>query len=131
MADFYSQMAQMTTDLLAPTSQGGLGQGMLELTRVTPGVPDPDQPWLPVQPVRQTVTIRGAVRGIGAELVGTEVGGTVLVASDRQAICAVPSIDYTAGDVLAVDGVPVHVIAVENIPAAGIRSAVRFIIRGG
>lgn len=128
--DFYSQMAAMTRELLAPTSMGGLGQGMLGLTRVTPGVPDPDQPWLPVQPVRQTVTLRGAVRGIGAELVGANMNGTVLVASDRQAICAVPSIDYTAGDVLTVDGVPVHVIAVENIPAAGIRSAVRFYIRG-
>ena len=130
MADFYSEMADMARDLLAPTSQGGLGQGVLELTRVTPGVPDPDQPWLPVQPVRQTVPIRGAVRGISAELVGANMNGTVLVASDRVAICAVPSIEYTAGDVFTVDGVPVHVIAVENIPAAGVRSAVRFYLRG-
>lgn len=129
MADFYAEMAQMARDLLAPTSQGGLGQGVLELTRVTPGVPDSDQPWLPVQPVRQTVPIRGAVRGISAELVGANMNGTVLVASDRQAICEVPAIEYTAGDVLTVDGVPVHVIAVENIPAAGVTSAVRFIIR--
>lgn len=130
MSDFYSEMAQMASDLLAPTSQGGLGQGVLELTRVIPGVPDPDQPWLPVQPVRQTVPVRGAVRGISKELVGAEMNGTVLVASDRVAICEVPSIEYTAGDVLTVDGVPVHVIAVEKIPAAGITSAVRFYIRG-
>src|SRR5690625_5116157 len=119
MGDFYSDMAKMARDLLAPTSMGGLGQGVLELTRVTPGVPDPDQPWLPVQPVRQTVRIRGAVRGISAELVGKDMNGTVLVASDRVAICAVPSIEYTAGDVFTVDGVPVHVIEVEKIPAAG------------
>lgn len=129
MSDFYSEMAQMASDLLAPTSEGGLGQGHITLTRTTPGTPGPN-PWDPVTPVTQTVTIRGAVRGISKELVGTEVGGTVLLASDRVAICEVPSIDYTAGDVLAVDGVPVHVIAVEKIPAAGVTSAVRFTIRG-
>lgn len=129
MSDFYSDMAKMASDLLAPTSQGGLGQGSITLTRTTPGTPGPN-PWDPVTPVTQTVTIRGAVRGISKELVGTEVGGTVLLASDRVAICEVPSIEYTAGDVLAVDGVPVHVIAVEKIPAAGVTSAVKFYIRG-
>lgn len=129
MSDFYSDMAKMASDLLAPTNQGGLGQGSITLTRTSPGTPGPN-PWDPVTPVTQTVTIRGAVRGISKELVGTEVGGTVLLASDRQAICEVPSIEYTAGDVLAVDGVPVHVIAVEKIPAAGVTSAVRFTIRG-
>lgn len=126
---FYDDMAKMARDLLAPDTQGGLGQGSITLTRTTPGTPGPN-PWDPVTPTTQTVTIRGAVRGISKELVGAEVGGTVLVASDRQAICEVPSIEYTAGDVLAVDGIPVHVISVEKIPAAGITSAVRFTIRG-
>lgn len=126
---FYDDMAKMARELLAPDTQGGLGQGSITLTRSTPGTPDPAEPWKPVAPTPQTATIRGAVRGISKELVGTEVGGTVLLASDRQAICEVPSIEYTAGDVLAVDGVPVHVIAVEKIPAAGTVSAVRFIIR--
>jgi len=130
MADFYSDMAQLARDLLAPTNQGGLGQGEIKLTRVTPGTPDPGKPWEPVEPSTQTVTIRGAVRGLSKELVGTEVGGTVLLASDRQAICEVPAIEYTAGDVLSVDGKPVTVLSVQNIPAAGIAAAVKFIIRG-
>jgi hypothetical protein len=130
MAGFYDQMQAMARELLAPTSQNGLGQGVIELTRVTPGEVDPDRPWEPVEPVTQTETIRGAVRGISKELVGTEVGGTVLMASDRVAICERPSITYEAGDVLSIDGVPVHIVAVQNIPAAGITSAVRFIIRG-
>lgn len=128
MADFYSDLAQMARELLAPTSQGGLGQGTITLTRASPGTPGPN-PWDPVTPTTQTVTIRGAVRGISKELVGAEVGGTVLLASDRVAICEVPGIEYTAGDVLAVDGIPVHVIAVEKIPAAGTTAAVRFVIR--
>jgi len=130
MADFYAEMAAMTRDLLKPTSQGGLGQGTITLTRVTPGTPDPNAPWEPVEPITQTIPIEGAVRGVSKELVGVEVGGTVLLASDRVAICEPPSIEYTAGDVLALDGVPVHVIMVEKIPAIGVTSAVRFTIRG-
>lgn len=130
MTDFYSDMAAMARSLLAPTSQNGLGQGKIELTHVVPGVIDPTKPWVPVEPTRTTIEIRGAVRGVDKRLVGTEVGGTVILASDRVAITEVPPIPYTAGDTLSIDGVPVHIIQVEGIPAAGIRSAVRFLIRG-
>lgn len=137
MAGFYESMAAMTRDLLKSDSQGGLGQGKITLTRVTPGTPDPLEPWEPVAPTTQTEELRGAVRGVDARLVGTEVGGTVIraggaviLASDRVAICAPPKMEYTAGDVLSVDGVPVHVIAVERTPAAGVAAAVKFIIRG-
>ncbi len=129
MADFYADMADMARGLLAPTSQGGLGQGEIVLTRKTPGTPGPN-PWDPVEPVTQAETLRGAVRGVSQRLVGTEVGGTVILASDRQAVCAVPALQYQAGDVLSVDGAPVHIIAFERIPAAGTTSAVKFIIRG-
>lgn len=130
MSDFYSDMGKMAAQLLAPTSQGGLGQGEIKLTRKTPGTPDPSKPWEPVEPAAQTEPLRGAVRGVSKQLIGTEMDGTVILASDRQAICTVPTMQYTAGDVLSVDGVPVHIIAVEKIPAAGVTSAVKFIIRG-
>lgn len=130
MADFYAEMGQMATELLAPTSQGGLGQGQVVLSRKIPGTPDPDKPWIPVEDEYKREPLRAAVRGVSKELVGTEAGGTVIVASDRQVICAPIAMGYAAGDTLVVDGVPVHVIAVENIPAAGVTSAVRFIIRG-
>lgn len=130
MGDFYTDMATTARALLASTSQGGLGQGRIELTRIEPGIVDPLKPWIPVAPVTTTVELRGAVRGVDKKLVGTEVGGTVVLASDRVAITEVPPIPYTAGDALSIDGVPVHIIQVEGIPAAGIRSAVRFLIRG-
>lgn len=130
MADFYADMAAMANDLLAPTSQGGLGQGAIALTRVTPGTPDPIKPWEPVEPTTQTETLKGAVRGVSQRLIGTEIGGVAILASDRQAICTVPAMQYQAGDVLSVDGVPVHILAFERIPAAGVASAVKFIIRG-
>ena len=130
MGDFYTELGAMARSLLAPTSQNGLGQGRIELTHVEPGVVDPAAPWVPVEPTRTTIEIRGAVRGVDKRLVGTEVGGTVIVASDRVAITEVPTIPYTAGDTLSIDGVPVHIIQVEGIPAAGIGSALQFIIRG-
>ena len=127
-SDFYRSMRQMAEELLAPTSQGGLGQGTIALSRQssTPGA----NPWDPPVTTTTTETMKGAVRGVSKELIGVEVGGTVVLASDRQAICAPPSMGYTAGDTLVVDGVPVHIVAVQPIPAAGVTSAIRFIIRG-
>lgn len=129
MADFYSQMAEVAAQLLAPTSQSGLGQGKIELTRTIKGTIDPATPWIPPVDTYETELLRGAVKGISKELVGVELGGIVLAASDREAICTVPKMAYTAGDVLSVDEIPVTVISVQKIPAAGITSAVKFIIR--
>lgn len=128
MSDFYESMRQTAEDLLAPTSQGGLGQGNIVLSRQT-SVPV-DNPWHPPVTTTSTETLRGAVSGVSKELIGVEMGGTVILASDRQAICAPPQMGYIAGDTLVVDGVPVHIVAVQKIPAAGVTSAVRFIIRG-
>lgn len=129
MADIYTRLQGTTRRLVRPAAQGGLGQGTIVLTRKTPGTPGPN-PWDPVEPVTQAETLRGAVRGVSQRLVGTEMGGTVILASDRQAICEVPQMQYQAGDTLSVDGVPVHIIAFERIPAAGIAAAVKFTIRG-
>ena len=129
MSDFYQEMQQMARDLLAPTSAGCLGQGTLVLTSITPGTPDPLEPWKPVTPQTTTQTLRGAVKGVSSKLIGVEVGGTVIVSTDREAITEVPSIAYKAGDLFSVDGKEVRVISVQPIPAAGTVSAVRWIIR--
>ena len=126
MTSIYDRGAALTSRLLAPDKYG---QGVVTLTRSTPGTPGAN-PWDPVTPTKQTETLKAAVRGVDKRLVGTEVGGSVILASDRQVICAPPVMSYTAGDTLAVDGVPVHIVSVEKIPAAGVTSAVKFIIRG-
>lgn len=130
MVGFYDEMAAMVRDLTKPDTQGGLGQGSLAIIRLVPGVQDPTKPWEPVSPKEQPEPLDGAARGIGSKLVGTEVNGVVLNISDRVAITTVPSIPYTAGDKFSVDGKIVTVLHVENIPAAGIASAVRWFIRG-
>lgn len=129
MSDFYSDLATMARDLLAPTIVGGLGQGTLVLTSITPGTPDPLEPWKPVTPQTTTQTLRGAVKGVSSKLIGVEVGGTVIVSTDREAITEVPNIAYKAGDLFSVDGKEVRVISVQPIPSAGTVSAVRWIIR--
>ena len=130
MPDIYTQMAAVAAQMLAPTSQGGLGQGQIVLTHSVPGAPNPATPWEPVEPTVTTETLKGAARGVDARLVGTEVGGTVVLASDKQVTCAPPAIAYMAGDTLTIDGKPVNILSVERIPAAGIAAAVKFIIRG-
>lgn len=130
MADFYAEMGKMARELLAPTSAGGLGQGVIKLIHKTDGTPDPSKPWEPVEPIYTEEVLGGAVRGVGKELIGKEVGDVVIIASDRVAICEAPKQPYTAGDSLLIDGEPVHIISVAKIPEAGITAAVRFIIRG-
>lgn len=120
----------MARGLLKPDAAGGLGQGTIVLSHKTAGAVNPAEPWTPVGPAVATEQLRGAVRGIDRELVGTEAGGTVLLATDRQAICEVPTIPCEPGDVLTVDGIAMHILSVEKIPAAGTTAAVRFILRG-
>lgn len=121
---FYDEMADMVTDILAPDA---LGQGTIELSR--PVSVDNENPWGD-KTVYNTVTIKGAVRGVGQELIGAEMGGAVIQASDRVAICEVSPIGYEAGDILTIDGHPVHIISYQTIPAAGTPCASKFIIRG-
>ena len=124
MMGFYNDMADMVMDVLAPDA---LGQGTIELSRAVSV--DGDNPW-GNNTVYNTVKIKGAVRGVGQELVGVEMGGAVIQASDRIAICEVSPIGYEAGDILIVDGHPVHIISYQTIPAAGTPCASKFIIRG-
>lgn len=128
---FYADMRDnLVRELLKPDAQGGFGQGVLQLNRITAGVPDPDKPWNEVLPTKTSEIVNGAVSGIGEKLIGVEVNGVVLVASDLEAICEVPVFKYTAGDTMTIDGKEVQIIAVKRIPEAGTTVAVKFYLRG-
>lgn len=127
---FYEDMAQTARDLLAPTDEGGLGQGTIALVRHVPGAPSAN-PWdPPATPSREVTVLDGAARGVGKDLIGApvETGGQI-VATDLQVIVAPWGGEYAAGQVLEIDGAPVTVLKVENIPAAGPVCAVRFVVR--
>lgn len=128
--DFYTQMAGVARDLLAPTSRGGLGQGKIELVRYTDA--PPVNPWdAPLPPTRTATTLNGAARGVSKEMIGAPVdNGGQIVATDLVVIVAPWDGQYEPADVLEIDGKPVTILSVSNIPAAGIVSAIRFIVRG-
>ncbi len=131
MADFYDEMRQTAIDLLAPTSEDGLGQGSIALVRYVPG-PAPANPWdAPSEPTREVTPLNGAARGVGKELIGApvETGGQI-VATDLVIIVAPWDGAYEPADVLELDGKPVTVLSIKNIPAVGIVCAVQFVVRG-
>ena len=116
--------------LLAPTDEGGLGQGSIELVRYL-DAPAPANPWEPPAPPEREITVLdGAARGVGKELIGAPVeNGGQIIATDLQVIVAPWGGAYEVGDVLEIDGTPVTILRAENIPAAGTVCVVRFVVR--
>lgn len=149
MVDFYADMAQMAREVLAPTSAGGLGQGVItvirtEQAKMPPGWPT-WEPW-PGEVTTKTYLLRGAVSGVSKELVD----GTNILASDQMLTCAdwmalistqigdddpvtsntVVPFDLAVPEVVNVDGVPFTTLQRVPVPGAGVKVAHKFIIRG-
>jgi len=126
----YDDLAQVARDLLDP-GQLGAQAGAVTLVRKT--IWPPANSWESPTITTTTEPLLAQVFGVSGELVGSpaqEPENGVVLASDRMVICAVPSIGYRAGDLVAVDGFPATVIRVIKIPAAGVTSALKFVIRG-
>lgn len=124
--------ARATTDRLLNPNRLGAVQGAVTLSRhtLTPGANAWDDPTV----VTSTETLLAQVFGVSSEFVGTpanEPVGGVILASDLMCITAVPAMGLQPGDTVAVNGVPVAVLRIMRIPAAGTVAAYRVIIRGG
>lgn len=132
MASIYTRMAGVSNKLLRPASgeTGTFGQGKIELVRLVPGAP-PAEPWEMPGPGSEVVTeLKGAARGISADLVGSEVApGVQLKATDLVVIVAPWGGEYDVADVVRIDGKDVTLMRVDRIPAAGTVSAFRFYVR--
>ncbi|WP_395326931.1 hypothetical protein WBP06_09460 [Novosphingobium sp. BL-8H] len=130
MGEFYADMRQTAIDLLAPASEGGLGQGSIALVRLVPGPPPANEWNPPADPTREVTPLDGAARGVGKELIGApiETGGQI-VATDLIAIVAPWDGEYDPADAVELDGKPVTVLSVKNIPAVGTVCAVQFVLR--
>jgi len=126
MADFYAEMRQVAIEMLAPTSEGGLGQGSIELVRYLDG-DAPTNPWDPPLPPERDIIV---LDGVGKELIGAPVeNGGQIVATDLQVIVAPWGGTVEPADVLEIDSSPVTILKIENIPAAGPACAIRFVVR--
>ncbi|MDZ7906190.1 MAG: hypothetical protein U5N55_10755 [Cypionkella sp.] len=128
---FFDDMAAMAADMLKPASQGGLGAepGDIVLVRQAPGAADPVQPWLPVQPTVTREILRAHSFGVPQRMID----GATIMAGDQYVIAAVPVTDLSQSDgaviKIEIDGKAWQVIGRQDIPAAGTRSAVKFMVR--
>lgn len=102
---------------IAAEVRAGLGSvgNSLTLSRSTPGVPDPEQPWVPVEPV----VISEAVSQFG-DGSGQFRSGEVVIASDFEFMIAVPlTITPQPGDTITAGGIASTIIKADPFPAGG------------
>ena len=149
MAGFYSEMADMARELLAPEADGGLGQGDILVIRTEQEAKPDDwpsrEPWTGAITTK-TYRIHGAVSGVAKELVD----GTTILASDMMLICAdrMTLIETKVGDddpvasstevafnlgvpeTVNIAGVPVPTPQRVPVPGEGVNAAHKVINRG-
>lgn len=149
MAGFYSEMADMARELLAPEAEGGLGQGLITVIRTEGTEPPEGWPtWEPWPGVETTKTFRlyGVVSGVAKELVdGTTIlaSDMVLTVADRMtlietkvdddpATASSEEVTFSLGvpEAVNIDGVPFTTLQRVPVPGAGVKAAHKFIIRG-
>lgn len=125
MADIYDEMAEMAAELLAPTSQDGLGQGVIVLSKPGSTTP-PANPWEPpivVEP--ETHTLKATAKGVSKEFVN----GTTILATDIEITAAAFGADPDPADTLTIDGKVVTVVKIMRLPAAGTLVAWKWVVR--
>lgn len=122
MAGFdYGRMQKTATRLMERFKQG-----VVMITRVTPGVPDPATPWIPVEGTTETFDLAATVKGVSAEFVD----GATILATDLEVTAADFGSVLAPADQVAIDGKAVIVVKTIRIPAAGTLVAWKFIVRG-
>lgn len=97
---FYSELAAMAADLLKPDSENGLGQGAIQIVRLTPGTPNPAAPHNPVAPTEAVAT----VDQIGNPRAEYTDRGTVIKTDVAYMITPPSSFSPAPGDVVRIGG---------------------------
>lgn len=114
---FYDEMADMARELLAPESDGGLGQGVVELKRTTttPGA----NPWDPPTETATTYTLKAAVERLHQRYEG----GVLIVETGDMVTFAVPAVTPALTDTLVIDGKERAITNLTPVPGAGVAVA--------
>ncbi|MEO9230375.1 MAG: hypothetical protein ABI216_15725 [Devosia sp.] len=127
---FYDRMQGTATRLLTKFAQG-------QITLTRPGASTPgENPWdPPVTSDPVTYTLAATVKGVSTQFIN----GTTVLASDLEMTAAVVGKDASgtavdlvpnfATDVLSIDGHAVTLVRDLTVPAAGVRVALKFIVR--
>jgi len=122
--------ARATADKLLDTAKFGAGTITLVRKSITPAVNSWEDPTI----TTTTEPLKAQAFGVSREFIGlpaNEPENGVVLATDKMVIAAVPVMGYRPGDLLSIDGAPVTIISVKNIPGAGTVSAIKFVVRGG
>lgn len=129
---FFDDLQAMAHALLKPDAEGGLGSaaGSIVMKRSVPGTPNPVTPWLPVVPVVTQETLKAQSFGVPQKMID----GVTILHGDQYVISAVPALDWRQGVLGAVVTIEIdarvwQVVSVTDVPAAGTRSAIKFMIR--
>lgn len=130
MNDFYADMADMVTDLLKPSPQGGLGQVGIVLVRRT--IVPADKEWLEGFPSDATEALRASAKQPDADMFE----GETILTGDIEVISAVPTeVDWRTNGVdkaelfMGINGERKKIIAATPIPRAGRPVAIRYLVR--
>jgi hypothetical protein len=107
---FYEDMAGVAYELL-----GEFHQGEVLLKRVTPGTPDPDQPWIPVEPSGQSWPLKAAVKRLHQRYEN----GVMIVETGDMVTFAVPVVRPLVTDLIVIDGEERAITNLTAIPPAG------------
>ncbi|TPN44450.1 hypothetical protein FJ981_28045 [Mesorhizobium sp. B1-1-4] len=111
MAKFdYDRMQKTATRLLDRFSQG-----VVQLKRETPGVVDPDQPWVPVEPTVALYPLNAAVKRVDQRYEN----GVLIVQTGDMVTFAVPEVVPLLTDFLIIDGTERVITSLRPTPAAG------------
>lgn len=130
---FYDEMADMASELLSPENEGGLGQGTVQLKRIT--VTPPANPWEEGTETETVWTLKAAVKRVhqryenGTLIVET---GDILMVATKCTLIKLDGEDVTPveqyfapanGDLLIIDGAERAIDNITPMPGAGVVSA--------
>ena len=116
----YDRMRGRADSLLAKYAQG-----TVVVHVITPGIPDPAQPWVAVPPSKTPAALDAVVREVPKSLVD----GTTVIVGDLLVTFAVPSVNISVGDQIVIDGKSLGVVQVMPIPPAGTAVAMQVVAR--
>lgn len=106
-------------------------QGTVILTRITPGTPDPETPWLPATPTTASHTLNATVAAVTVDQANAKyIDGTTITSADLVVTCAVPAVVPLMSDTLSIDGVVRTIKKIVQLPAAGVAVAYKLFVQG-
>lgn len=115
---FYDDMRAVADELLTE-----FAQGTVTLTRTTQTAAA--NAWDAPTESDESETLSAVVRGVTAQFVD----GQEILATDLMATIKVPATEPALADVVTIDGVPMTILRIDRIPAAGTVSAYRLFLR--